>query len=373
MEEGAAYPQEDFARLREALSRRFSASGEWRLFRFLRALDLLEEHLRQPLRIAVMGEQASGKSSLINLLLRENVVPTGALAGARAYLLVRYGVDPALHAVAVDGSRARLTPRALAKMSEPESSASSSMMTSGGIEAAPRKDVQAGLTAQALRPSSSGDGTTRLIEIIQPQALLQSVELVEGRACPEGAGKSLLRHVLPLDLVIWCTLATQAWKETERQSWRHLPTKLRRRAVLLVTYKDAIGAKDEAKLISRMERDAGLFFSDIVLVSLRQAAEAIGWGGAIANEVNWQASGAVGAEMVLSRHLDELERERQARASRFLHRLARLDGKNDAWSAIFSSPNSETAKHFERLISQVEAWRARADSDFSAGGSSRER
>jgi Dynamin family len=356
MRKGAALFEEDFARLDEVLRRRFVGSGDRRLLRSIRALGALEAYLHRPLRAAVLGEQSSGKSSLINVLMRDNVVPAGALAGVRAHLLLRHGTEAALHAVAADGSRARLTSRALARMAGPEMRPSGPGTTIIYNASEPaRRDGQRG--AGLLQGSSRvpADGPARLIEIIQPHAFLRRAELVEARGWPEGAGKSVLRHALPVDLAVWCTLGTQAWKETERQSWQRFPAKLRKKAILLVTYKDAIGsAKDEAKLMSRMERDAGPIFSDIVLVSLRRAAEAIGARGDIADEAKWRKSGAAAFDTVMRARLDGLRGERQTRSLRLLSRLAAIAERSSASPAIVSPSAEETGKHFQGLIRHIE-------------------
>ena len=369
MRESVMLPEADFARLRDALSQRFASSGDWRLFRSMRALTSLEAYLRRPLRIAVLGEQSAGKSTLINLLLRQTVVPAGALAGIRAYLLLRYGKEAALHAVGTDGTRARLTSKALARMAGPEMRPAPSGMTiynaSEPTQTRRNEISGAGLFDQGARPS--GDGITRLIEIVQPHPFLQQAELVEGRGSPEGTARSVLRHALPIDLAVWCTLGTQAWKESERQSWYRLPAKLRRNAILLVTYKDALGAaKHEAKLISRMERDAGPFFSNIVLVSLRQACEAMGSRGAAMDEAKWQRSGLAAFETALERRMSQLQRERSARSLRCLGRLAALTAQNSSSSPIISPLAGETVKHFEGLIRYIEERQAPADSELAA-------
>lgn len=355
MPEDAALLGQDFARLRETLGRCFALSGDWRLFRAIRALRLLEASIRRPLRVAVLGEENAGKSSLINVLMRDDVVPAGALAGIRAHLLLRHGAEPALHAVSTDGSRARLTSRALARMSGPEmrSAPRSTIIYDAAAPVQPARR-ETGLVAGA--GAASADTTPRLIEIIRPNALLRRAELVESRGCPEAAGKSVLRHAFPVDLAVWCTLGTQAWKESERLSWARLPAKLRKGAILVITYKDAIGtARDEAKLLVRAERDAGRLFGDIVLVSLRQAAEALGPGGTIAEEARWQRSGAAAFEAVLQGRLATLEAQRWTRALRLLRKLTAATRQNEVSAAAAPPLPAEMHKAFQALLRRIEA------------------
>jgi hypothetical protein len=353
MREGVGFPQEDFARLRDALGRRFALSGAPQLRKALRALDVLEAYLRRPLRIAAIGEQNTGKSSLINMVLRESIVPTGALAGMRAHLLLRHGMDAALYAVGADGKRARLTSRALARMVGPERrppASGTGFIYNAAEPANPvrRRELQ-GLGAPGSLPSSEGGGA-KLIEMIVPHDFLNRVELVEARVFPEDDAGNSLRHALPLDLSVWCTLATQAWKETERQSWGRLPAKLRADAILLVTYKDALGsARDEAKLLRRLERDAGPFFSTIYFLSLRQAAEALAPDGRIADPAKWERSGAAAFETAMCGRLAGLLQQRRSRSLRFLTRLAALTAESP-----LARSADDTGAQFEGLIRHME-------------------
>jgi hypothetical protein len=333
MREGVGFLQDDFARLREALGRRFALSGKRQLLRARRALDALEAYLRRPLRLAAIGEQNTGKSSLINMLLRDSIVPTGALAGMRAHLMLRYGPDTALYAVAADGTRARLTSRALARLAVPDSrppaSGTGFIYNAAQPSQPSRRPELAGL---GFRPPP--EGAAKLIEMIVPHDFLRSAELVEARAFPEDGAHNVPRHALPVDQAIWCTLATQAWKETERQSWRRMPAKLRKNAVLLVTYKDALGtARDEARLLRRLERDAGPSFGSIYFVSLRQAGEAIADGGRIADQGKWERSGAAAFEAAMQIRMTELARQRRLRGLRMYTRLAALAAGDPGTSA----------------------------------------
>ncbi len=350
MGEGAVLTQEDFARLRDALGRCFALSGRRQLLRARRALDALEAYLRRPLRLAVIGEQNTGKSSLINMLLRGSVVPTGALASMRAHLLLRHGEDSALYAVGADGARARLTSRALARMAGPQirplaSGTGFVYNAAQPVQAARRPELHgAGALPGHLRREA--DGGPRLIEMIVPHEFLRGTELVEARAFPEDAAGNVLRHALPVDMAIWCTLATQAWKETERQSWERMPAKLHSDAILLVTYKDALGAgRDEAKLLSRLERDASPLFGSISFVSLRQAAEAMDAGGRITDERKWERSGAPAFEAVMRARMMDINRQRRARGLRFLTRLAVMTAETAGQRCV-----DETGIYFEGLI-----------------------
>lgn len=358
IENGAGLPLESFAALRDALNRGCVLSRDRNLARMSRVLDAAARHLSRPMRLAVMGEENSGKSSLINMVMRESVVPAGSLAGVRTRLLVRYGSETALHAVGVDGSRARLTSKALAKMTVPELRPGPPSTTviynaSDPVRQEPRADLRAiGLPLGVPRPS---DGAAKFIDITLPRDFLRRAELLESRLYPDDAEKKALRFALkPMDLAIWCTLATQAWKETERQSWRRMPASLAQGALLVVTYKDAIHRlRDEEKLMARLKRDAGPFFGDIVLVSPRQALDAMSPLGEIADMARWERSGAAAFEAALEARLGAFNRRRIEKGAALLHRLSAQTARHGQ-DSLPAALADTIALHFGQLLVEVE-------------------
>jgi hypothetical protein len=350
-------PQDEFSALADALDhviRVSSGRSALSFARARRALAGIEAYLRRPLRVAVLGEQNSGKSSLINMLLRAEVVPAGVLAGMRAHLLLRHGPETAVMAVAADGTRARLTSRALARMAVPEIRAAA-----GGspvIYSAAERGASAKPAAPALAPARGAAqpaaDTARLVELILPHPFLQRAELLESRLYPPGSENSVLRRAFrPIDMAVWCTLATQAWKETEREAWQRFPPSLGRDALLVVTYKDALAnAKEEARLMSRLRRDAGPFFAGMLTVSARRAMEALGASGQgkIADAPRWERSAAAAFEAALDEALKGLHRRRLAKAAGLLLRLAARLPESPA-----QSRSGTVAGQFERLASAL--------------------
>lgn len=75
-----------------------------------RALEPLE---RGELQVVVLGQFKRGKSSVINAVLGEPILPTGMVPVTSVASLIRYGPEPAAEAVLRDGRREPIEPNAL--------------------------------------------------------------------------------------------------------------------------------------------------------------------------------------------------------------------------------------------------------------------
>jgi hypothetical protein len=74
------------------------------------------------------------------------------------------------------------------------------------------------------------------------------------------------------DGVIWCTHATQAWRQSEAAFWEEMPESLRRHAVLLLTRMDKIlDPRDRKRVMARVAAETGDAFRSIHPVSLTRA------------------------------------------------------------------------------------------------------
>ena len=71
----------------------------------IRALRRIEARLDRPLRLAVVGEFNSGKSSLANLLARTETLPTAVVSNTRIPTLLCYAREPEIWAVDERGRR----------------------------------------------------------------------------------------------------------------------------------------------------------------------------------------------------------------------------------------------------------------------------
>lgn len=218
----------ELMRLRTSLVRQGDAQP---LRRAAAAVGRLAHRLDRTLRVGIAGEFNTGKSSLCNRLVEIESLPTAAIANTNSPTRIHYAPDIDLALVAADGTRV------------------------------PLMDVA----------DASKHGFVR-VDVGLPADRLQRVEFLDypGLADPNFArtAQDLLKH--HIDILIWCTPSTQAWKESERAIWSVLPDRLRSRTILTVTHRDLIfDPSDEAMLLYRLRGEVGDAVAAIVAVSTR--------------------------------------------------------------------------------------------------------
>jgi GTPase Era involved in 16S rRNA processing len=186
----------------------------------------------RPLRIVVVGEFNSGRTSLVNSLIGAPLLPASFTTHTAYPTVVGYAARPSLRA---EVAHRRRVPFAWDR-----------------VDAAPSEDIC------RLHVGAPLDRLKTLRAVDTPGFGLgdESREARTFRAC-HGA-----------DTVIWCTPAMQAWKASELRAWLGLSKTLRRRGVLAVTFMDQIRSKsDAARLMARLAADAGPLFRRIVPIS----------------------------------------------------------------------------------------------------------
>jgi hypothetical protein len=69
-------------------------------------------------------------------------------------------------------------------------------------------------------------------------------------------------------MAVWCTLATQAWRATEREMWIQICPRARTSSLLAVTHADALRDSDQERVADRVQREAAEHFAGFGLLSL---------------------------------------------------------------------------------------------------------
>ncbi|WP_282169545.1 dynamin family protein [Ruegeria atlantica] len=201
-----------------------------------KAWERIEQWSRRKPIFALMGEFSAGKSTLINFLLRSHTLPTQVTATQLPPVWFSWGKQSA-YVQRHDGKRENIELDAL---------------------------------------ESVGVNDAQFVRIFLESDILEAVDLIDtpGISDPKISTDVWRRAVGQANGVLWCTHATQAWRETERATWVALPERLQHNSLLLVTRADTLGTKDRQKVLRRVNREAGHLFNRSILFSARDAITA---------------------------------------------------------------------------------------------------
>ncbi|MCH9807567.1 MAG: dynamin family protein [Alphaproteobacteria bacterium] len=188
------------------------------------ALRRLERSLHRRPTVVISGESNSGKTSVANMLAGMEVLPAAVVSNTTVPVLLRHGTAPTVSAVTADGRK----PLAVA-------------------------------TTEALPKFLYSD--LDCVEVDLPSMRDHGFEILD---TPSSAPASDL--IERADVLIWCSLAARPWTESERQTVAHLPSRLRKRSLLVITHKDSLAPAERGRVFARYEEMAGAYFSQILMV-----------------------------------------------------------------------------------------------------------
>ncbi|MFQ6549514.1 dynamin family protein [Aestuariibius sp. 2305UL40-4] len=203
---------------------------------------------RKP-RIALMGEFSAGKSTLSNLLLGARPLPEKVTATRLSPVWLAKGDDPAYRET-----------------------------TDGSLEHVSLDHLE-GIPVEE----------TRVIRIFLEADILDVCDLIDfpGISDPNMSSDVWQRMLSEVDAVLWCTHATQAWRQSEAGVWSGIPEEVRKRSLLLVTRFDKLTTdRDRKRVLSRVMRETEGLFAHTFPISLTQALAAG------EDDAKWEASGA---------------------------------------------------------------------------------
>jgi len=189
--------------------------------------------------IALMGEFSAGKSTLTNLLIGAHALPVNVTATQLPPVWISLGSDEP-YRVALDG-------------------------TEYDVDLSDLSDVVVNENSH-IRVSHEAD-------------ILQLCDIIDmpGISDPNMDAEVWQRMIHHADAVIWCTHATQAWRQSEAAVWSMLPKELYEKSFLLLTRMDKIlSERDQMRVMKRVGREVDGLFREMFPISLTQALAAKG-------------------------------------------------------------------------------------------------
>lgn len=188
-------------------------------------------------RVALMGEFSAGKSTLLNLFLGCDPMPVRVTATRVPPIWVTYGSESAVR-VCDDG-----TEEALA------------------VESIPNVPVEG----------------TRMVRLCVDADILRLCDLIDipGISDPNMRHEEWADLMCDLDLVIWCTHATQAWRQSEAALWEEIAKSVEGPNYLAVTQFDKLKTdRDRARVLSRLDAETDGVFRAIFPIATLEAINA---------------------------------------------------------------------------------------------------
>lgn len=180
-------------------------------------------------RIVIAGEFNSGKSSVINLLLRDRVVPAS----------VDFTLMPPINIF-------------------PSDSASVTVTTLDGAEGDREAFLDGTITGEEL----ANVRIERRMDAFEGAVISEVTVGLDGRLQPAAA--ALLHSA---DLLIWCTMGQRAWALTEIAIVEKLPASVLEKSILAVTRSDYLRNESKRELVyDRLTDQASKYFSKIIML-----------------------------------------------------------------------------------------------------------
>jgi hypothetical protein len=205
-----------------------------------------------------MGEYSSGKSELLNLLLRRRMLPTKVTATDLPAVWLSMGKTEKVKGLSYDGTLHDLA------LSDLTSSRAAGYL-------AIRIETDAEVLAQTDIIDTPGISDPRM-----------STQIVE----------EIARYS---DFVVWCSPANQAWRQTEKAFWKSMPAAVKRHSILMLTRADKIRSpSDLRKVVGRCGDETAGQFSAVLSISTLAAMAADRDASSSGLREAWTQSGAEG-------------------------------------------------------------------------------
>jgi len=215
------------------------------------AIEEARENIYRPLQVAIVGEYNAGKSTFLNSLLQDSILPTGDIPTTGCLNFIRFGDVFSIVVHYKDGSSKSVTAEQLHKISS-------------------HNFYQPEHEQNILQQF-------RHIEIFKPIDLLRDIVFVDtpGLNAPALADQEITEKLLnESDAIIWLTSARQVLSATEIEILELFADRYKDKSLCVISQVDSLNnpEKEVPELLSYAKKTLDDYFSDIVAIS---AADAI--------------------------------------------------------------------------------------------------
>lgn len=201
------------------------------------SLNLLIDTLNEPPLIAVIGQFSSGKSTFLNALLGQDILPSGLTPVTAKAVRLKFAKMPLLSVKFINGSESLLASSDLAELN---------------------KLVEQVSSMTLYAPS----------EILKEINFIDTPGLNSLRDADTKETKNTLKKVSG---AIWLSLANNAAKASELESIKEILKANDLKAICLINQKDKLSEDELESLLKHAGQTYGELFEDIITISSKQA------------------------------------------------------------------------------------------------------
>ena len=201
------------------------------------SLNLLIDTLNEPPLIAVIGQFSSGKSTFLNTLLGQDILPSGLTPVTAKAVRLKFAKMPLLSVKFINGSESLLASSDLAELNK-------------------------------LGEQVSGMTLYSPSEILKEINFIDTPGLNSLRDADTKETKNTLKKVSG---AIWLSLANNAAKASELESIKEILKVNDLKAICLINQKDKLSEDELENLLKHARQTYGELFEDIIAISSKQA------------------------------------------------------------------------------------------------------
>ena len=201
------------------------------------SLNLLIDTLNEPPLIAVIGQFSSGKSTFLNALLGQDILPSGLTPVTAKAVRLKFAKIPLLSVKFINGSESLLASSDLAELNK-------------------------------LGEQVSG------MTLYAPSKILKEINFIDTpglNSLRDADTKETKNTLKKVSGAIWLSLANNAAKASELESIKEILKANDLKAICLINQKDKLSEEELESLLKHARQTYGELFEDIIAISSKQA------------------------------------------------------------------------------------------------------
>lgn len=264
---------------------------------------------RKPV-LAIMGEFSVGKSTLTNLLVGSDPLPVKVTATQLPPVWISYGDQEPFR----EDLEGNIHPVDLGKIDE-----------------IPLEQ-------------------TSVIRLFLKADILEMCDFIDmpGISDPNMSSDVWQRVIHNADGVLWCTHATQAWRQSEAAVWKAMSPDLFNTSYLLITRIDKLlTLKDRSRVEKRVRRETQGLFAEVFPISLTQAVSATD------DREQWEQSGAEAFSQSLIDLLHKLNESLEPQESPSLRKPVAENESQETQKIFQLNPRVKEEQPYHAAVSPV--------------------